>query len=37
VIETVCAAACLGKQGDGRIFVLPVLESYRIRTGDVEA
>jgi nitrogen regulatory protein P-II 1 len=36
-VETVCAAACLGKQGDGRIFVLPVLESYRIRTGDVEA
>ncbi len=37
VIDTVCAAARLGKQGDGRIFLVPVLESRRIRTGDVEA
>lgn len=37
VLDTVCDAARLGKQGDGRIFVLPVLESYRVRTGDVEA
>ncbi len=37
VIETICAAARLGKPGDGRIFQVPVLETCRIRTGDVEA
>ena len=37
VIDAICSAACLGKQGDGRIFLVPVLESRRIRTGDVEA
>jgi len=37
VIDTVCTAARLGKQGDGRIFLVPVLETRRIRTGDVEA
>ena len=37
VIDSVCDAARLGKQGDGRIFVLPVLASCRVRTGDVEA
>jgi nitrogen regulatory protein P-II 1 len=37
VIDEVCTAARLGKQGDGRIFLFPVLESRRIRTGDVEA
>jgi len=37
VIDDVCIAARLGKQGDGRIFLVSVLESRRIRTGDVEA
>jgi nitrogen regulatory protein P-II 1 len=37
VIDEVCAAAHLGKQGDGRVFLLPVVESLRIRTGEVEA
>lgn len=36
VIDVVSAAAREGKQGDGRIFMLPVLESCRVRTGDVE-
>ena len=29
-------AARTGEIGDGRVFVLPVLESYRIRTGERE-
>ena len=37
VINIICTAARLGKQGDGRIFLVPVLETRRIRTGDVEA
>ena len=37
VIEQICTAARIGKPGDGRIFVIPVLESHRVRTGDVEA
>lgn len=34
VIETLCTAAKTGKIGDGKIFVLPVEESIRIRTGE---
>jgi nitrogen regulatory protein P-II 1 len=34
VIETICAAARTGKIGDGKIFVIPVEESVRIRTGE---
>ena len=30
-------AARTGEIGDGRVFVLPVLESYRIRTGEMES
>ena len=37
VIEAIMAAARTGEIGDGRVFVLPVLESYRIRTGEREA
>jgi nitrogen regulatory protein P-II 1 len=29
-------AARTGEIGDGRVFVIPVLESYRIRTGEME-
>jgi len=36
VIEQILAAARTGKEGDGRIFVLPVAEAHRVRTGDVE-
>ncbi len=34
VVEAVQAAANTGRIGDGKIFVLPVLEAVRIRTGD---
>jgi nitrogen regulatory protein PII len=35
-VTTISAAARTGEIGDGRVFVMPVLESYRIRTGEVE-
>jgi nitrogen regulatory protein P-II 1 len=34
VVETIEKAAKTGRIGDGKIFVLPVLEAVRIRTGD---
>jgi nitrogen regulatory protein PII len=34
VIETICQAAKTGKIGDGKIFVLPVEEVIRVRTGE---
>ncbi|MCF8108991.1 MAG: P-II family nitrogen regulator [Desulfohalobiaceae bacterium] len=34
VVEAICTAARTGKIGDGKIFVLPVEESIRIRTGE---
>jgi nitrogen regulatory protein P-II 1 len=33
-IETIIAAARTGRIGDGKIFVLPVEEVIRIRTGE---
>jgi nitrogen regulatory protein PII len=33
-IKAIIAAARTGEIGDGRVFVLPVEESYRIRTGE---
>ena len=33
-IEAVCAAANTGKIGDGKIFVTPLEQSIRIRTGE---
>ena len=36
-IKAIIEAARTGEIGDGRVFVLPVLESYRIRTGEKEA
>ena len=35
-IRTIAETARTGEIGDGRIFVLPVDESYNIRTGEVE-
>jgi len=35
-IKAIVAAARTGEIGDGRVFVLPVGESYRIRTGERE-
>jgi nitrogen regulatory protein P-II 1 len=33
-IETIRAAACTGQQGDGLIFIYPVEDVIRIRTGE---
>ena len=35
-IKAIVQAARTGEIGDGRVFVLPVTESYRIRTGEME-
>ncbi len=37
VIKAVIEAARTGEIGDGRVFVLPVLESHRIRTGEKDS
>ena len=37
VIKAVVQAARTGEIGDGRVFVLPVSSSYKIRTGESEA
>jgi len=34
VMESICETARTGKIGDGKIFVLPVEETVRIRTGE---
>ena len=34
VIEVVCKAASTGKIGDGKIFITPLEQSVRIRTGE---
>ena len=34
VIKAIIKAARTGEIGDGRVFVMPVGESYRIRTGE---
>ena len=36
VIETVVEAARTGKIGDGKIFVLPVEQIVRVRTGETD-
>ena len=36
VVKAVMMAGRTGEIGDGRVFVLPVGESYRIRTGELE-
>ena len=36
-IKAIVTAARTGEIGDGRVFVLPVLESYKIRTGERES
>ena len=35
-VRAIIAAARTGEIGDGRVFVTPVLQSYRIRTGERE-
>jgi nitrogen regulatory protein PII len=36
VVRAVTSAARTGEIGDGRIFVMPVSQSYKIRTGERE-
>ena len=36
-IKAIVEAARTGEIGDGRVFVFPVLDSYRIRTGEKES
>ena len=36
VVETIINSARTGRYGDGKIFVIPVEKSIRIRTGEVE-
>lgn len=36
-IEALCAAAHTGKIGDGKIFVVPLEQAIRIRTGEHDA
>jgi nitrogen regulatory protein P-II 1 len=36
-IRAIVDSARTGEIGDGRVFVFPVLESYRIRTGEKES
>ncbi len=34
VVEAISAAAKTGQIGDGKVFVLPLDEAYRVRTGE---
>jgi nitrogen regulatory protein PII len=36
VVKAIIQAARTGEIGDGRVFVIPIAESHRIRTGEVE-
>ena len=36
IVKIIAQAARTGEIGDGRVFVMPVYQSYRIRTGDLE-
>jgi nitrogen regulatory protein P-II 1 len=35
IVDTILSSARTGKIGDGKIFVLPAEEVYRIRTGEM--
>ncbi len=35
-VKTIIQAARTGEIGDGRVFVLPVAQSFRIRSGELE-
>lgn len=37
VVKAIIQAARTGEIGDGRVFVIPVTQSYKIRTGESEA
>jgi nitrogen regulatory protein PII 2 len=33
-VSTIITTNQTGKSGDGKIFVMPVFQAYRVRTGD---
>jgi nitrogen regulatory protein PII len=35
VVSAICKVAWTGSPGDGKVFVLPILEALRIRTGEM--
>ena len=35
-VKTIIGIARTGEIGDGRVFVIPVAKSYRIRTGEID-
>jgi nitrogen regulatory protein P-II 1 len=35
IVDVILSAARTGKIGDGKVFVLPVEQAYRIRTGEM--
>src|SRR5436853_7569562 len=37
VVKAIMQAARTGEIGDGRVFVSPVTQSYKVRTGELEA
>ena len=37
VVKAIVQAAQTGEIGDGRVFVIPVAQSYKIRTGELES
>jgi nitrogen regulatory protein PII len=37
VISAIIKAARTGEIGDGRVFVIPVAQSYKIRTGELDS
>jgi nitrogen regulatory protein P-II 2 len=36
-VEAICRAARTGKIGDGKVFVMPLEQAIRIRTGETDA
>jgi len=34
IVDTVLKHARTGEVGDGKVFVMPIEESYRVRTGE---
>jgi nitrogen regulatory protein PII len=37
IVKAIIQAARTGEIGDGRVFLIPVTHSYKIRTGEVDA
>lgn len=36
IVETIMDVNCTGNPGDGKIFVLPIIESIRVRDGELQ-